>query len=153
MADASGWFALAGALGGGIVTGGIGLVTAGLTHRRQAQMAEHNRRADHDRQLRQERREIYATYWTEWNSLIRILEQVHAAPPDERRDRIRDAETAWRQTIDPMFIICSTAVLHAGITHVEVTEARIAAAAQGRLVDGAGKSRALSRAMRADLGV
>ncbi|MEV4165600.1 hypothetical protein [Nonomuraea dietziae] len=147
MADASGWFALGGALGGGA----IGVVTTALTHRWQARNAERGRAFEHEQHLRQERRETYAGYWTAWNSLIRTLERSTDGG-SEARDRISAAEAEWRQTIDPMFIICSTDVLQAGIEHVKVTEKRISAALRGALPDGAGKSRSLSRAMRIDLG-
>lgn len=141
MADASGWFALVGALGGVAITGVIGISTSVLNHR-----------AERYRQLRQERRETYAQYWIAWNSLIRALE-AHASGPETGREPVRAAEAEWRQTIDPMFIICGRQVLEAGIAHVNVTEARITAALRGTLLDGAGKSRALSRAMRTDLDV
>lgn len=48
---------------------------------------------------------------------------------------------------DGLFIICSPEVQHAGIAHVGVTEKRISAAVRGSPLDGAGKSRALSRAI------
>ncbi|WP_055478919.1 hypothetical protein [Sphaerimonospora mesophila] len=148
MADTSGWFALAGALGGGA----IGVVTTALSHRWQMHNAEQERRFKLEQQLRQERRETYATYWTAWNTLIRILEQA-SRDTSSAREVITPAEAEWRQTIDPLFITCSPEVLQAGIAHVLVTEKRISAAVRGSLLDGAGKSRALSRAMRADLGV
>ncbi|MCG5213103.1 hypothetical protein [Streptosporangium sp. KLBMP 9127] len=149
MADASGWFALGGALGGGA----IGAIATLLTNRWQAQSAEKSWQVERERQLRQERRETYAKYWTAWNSLIRVLENFYTDQADGTLKRIGGAEAEWRQTIDPMFIICGQDVLQAGIAHVKVTEIRIAAALRGNLTDGAGKSRALSRAMRADLGV
>ncbi|MEV5412993.1 hypothetical protein AB0K60_29680 [Thermopolyspora sp. NPDC052614] len=150
MADASGLFALTGALGGVMISGLIGIGSAALNHKWQRQAAEQNRLVEQERQLRQERRETYANYWRAWNSLIRVLESS-TDRTTEARERIAAAVTEWRHAIDPMFIVCSREVLNSGIEHLRTTEARIAAALEGRLLDGAGKTRALSRAMREDL--
>ncbi|MBE1586735.1 hypothetical protein ACFPOI_51245 [Nonomuraea angiospora] len=150
MVDVNGWFALAGALGGVAIGGVIGLVTAVLNQKWQARAAEQNSHIEQERQLRQERRETYADYWRAWNSLIRVLERSTDRTA-EAVDRIAVAEAEWRHAIDPMFILCSRGVLKAGIEHLRTTEARIAAALEGRRLDGAGRSRALSRAMREDL--
>ncbi|WP_214322980.1 hypothetical protein [Nonomuraea sediminis] len=48
----------------------------------------------------------------------------------------RQAEIAWRQALDAMFLICGQEVLDAGIKHIGLTEARIAA--RGDRVDGRG---------------
>ncbi|GGT45210.1 hypothetical protein ACFFV7_47440 [Nonomuraea spiralis] len=113
--------------------------------------AEHARAFERDQQLWQERRTIYGAYWRAWNALIRILEGATDGG-QEAKARIKAAEAEWRHAIDPMFIVCGKDVLEAGITHIHATEARITAARNGVLMDGVGKSRALSRAMRGDLG-
>ncbi|WP_144070104.1 hypothetical protein [Nonomuraea indica] len=147
MATASAWFALGGALGGVLISGAIALITAVLNHRWQSEAAQRNFDWEHSRQIRQERRETYAQYWTAWNALMRILERG--------RDNIESADLAaaealWREALDAMFLICGSKVLEAGIEHIHLTEARIAARST-RAVDGAGKSRALNRAMREDI--
>ncbi|MFG1947766.1 hypothetical protein [Nonomuraea sp. NPDC048826] len=144
---AGAWFALGGALGGVLISGVIALITAALNHRWQAETSERNFDWEHSRQVRQERRETYAQYWSAWNALMRVLEGD--------RDNVRSADLAiaeglWRQALDAMFLICGKKVLEAGIEHIRLTEARIAARST-KAVDGAGKSRALNRAMREDI--
>ncbi len=148
--------AVYGALGGVVISSGIALLTSYLTRRWQRTAAKEEQKAAFDQQVRQERRETYAAYWGAWNVLIRTLERARhdmRVPDraDQARMRIAESEAEWRHQIDPLFLICSKEVLHAGIAHVQTTEVRIAAALRGELLDGAGKSRALSRAMRGDV--
>ena len=73
------WFTLVGALGGVFLTGTIGLVTAVLNHRWQAQATGQQSLDEFQKQLRQERRETYAAYWSAWNLLIHDLQELQAA--------------------------------------------------------------------------
>lgn len=72
-ADAAGntavWVSPAGVLLGVLLTGLLGLATAWLNHRWQSASAKQRSAEDHARQLRQERREIYANYWLSWDRL------------------------------------------------------------------------------------
>ncbi|WP_406313338.1 hypothetical protein OHA77_33560 [Streptosporangium sp. NBC_01639] len=149
-ADAtSAWFAL----GGVLLAGAMGFGTAFLTQHWQGRAAKRALHWEHAKQLRQERRETYLHYWNAWNRLIRELEKPYLPKDAEEitAETIAIAEADWRQAVDALLLICSREVLKAGITHVEVTESRIAAALQGRRMDGGGKTRALNRAMRDDI--
>src|SRR5690242_11239486 len=97
---ASAWFALGGALGGVLITGTIALVTSVLNHRWQQASADRALDWEHAKQIRQERREMYAAYWIAWNALMQVLEEPHSL------DEMRAASNAWRQAIDAMFLIC-----------------------------------------------
>jgi hypothetical protein len=76
-ATTTAWFTLAGALGGVLLTSAVALVTAVLNHRWQTQTAQRQLRQEHDRQLRQERRESYARYLSAWNRLSQQLRTLH----------------------------------------------------------------------------
>ena len=70
------WFALAGALGGVLVTGLVSLVTVTLNHRWQSQGTEQQRLQDHNTLVRHERRESYAAYWLAWNQFTHRLRRL-----------------------------------------------------------------------------
>ncbi|MEV4896551.1 hypothetical protein AB0K48_45045 [Nonomuraea sp. NPDC055795] len=81
--------------------------------------------------------------------LIRALKAHASGSPS---GKVWEAEAAWRQAVDPMFIICGQQVLDAGIAHLKDTERRILAALRGTDMDGQGMTRKLSKEMRRDLG-
>jgi hypothetical protein len=167
------WFTLAGALGGVLITSAVGLTSVILNQRWQAANTGQQFLHEHNRQLRQERRETFAHYWSAWNQLnyqVRALReaakelQVMDDPPTNPREYlegkqpqlVRDAWTAemnWREAADAVFLIGNQSVLDAAAIHVEVTDQKITAAWQGEYrhdVDGEVAHR-LNAAMRDDL--
>jgi hypothetical protein len=155
------WFTLAGALGGVLITGAIGLATAMLNHRWQTRGREQQRLVQHGAQVRQERRETYTAYWRAWNrfthELRRVKDQVQelpagfspskdlelqlheAAHPDRLEPQVQKlidkawaAELEWRTAADAMLLIAGPAVDQAAHAHIAVTEQKLAAAWQGQ---------------------
>jgi hypothetical protein len=61
------WFTLAGAFGGVLLTSAAAIIMAILNHRWQTESANRELLQEHIKQLRQERRETYAQYWSAWN--------------------------------------------------------------------------------------
>ncbi len=167
------WFTLAGALGGVAVTSAVGLTTVILNHRWQAHNAQQQFLLEHDKQLRQERRETFVHYWAAWNRLnhqLRALRDAVAAlqttsdPPTASRKHLETtapelvqdtwtAELDWREAADAVFLVGSLAVVHAAQTHVDVTEQKIAAVWEGkwRGDENGTAYRGLNDAMRDDL--
>lgn len=154
------WFTLAGALGGVLVTGVIGLTNAILNHRWQSQGTERQRLQDHNTQVRQERRESYVGYWQAWNRFIHELrtlkDQVSGLPSgvivdrhitetiremadaedmtkqlQDLIDKTWEAELEWRTAADALLLIADPAVEEAANTHVAMTELKLAAAWEG----------------------
>ena len=154
------WFTLAGALGGVLITGGVGLVTAMLNHRWQARGAEQQRLLQHGAQVRQDRREAYVSYWLAWNRFIhelrRVTDLVRELPPgfapnkdleeqlkatanperlqaqvESLIDKAWHAELEWRAAADAMLLIAGPAVGEAAGIHIAVTERKLAAAWKG----------------------
>ena len=80
---------LVGALGGVFLTSLVALATAILNHRWQTQRAERQLLWEHARQLRQERRETYAQYWTAWNRLNHQLRGLEASGRRGGRSLVR----------------------------------------------------------------
>lgn len=143
VADSAGsttaWFTLAGALGGVLLTSAVALTTAVLNHRWQTQAAERQLLQEHGSQLRQERRETYARYWSAWNrfthqlrTLRREVEKLQALsslsenqavdPKDqlaqkapEAVEQSRTAELEWRATADALLLIAGHAVEEAAL--------------------------------------
>ncbi|MEV4296029.1 hypothetical protein [Microbispora rosea] len=145
-------FALIGALGGVAISGTIGIVTAVLTHRWQTQATDRNLLREHTKQLRQERREIYAQYWAAWNALMRTLDNLHEDPTNsEIRARVTTAESRWLEAVDALLLICGQEVLDTCLQHLRVTKERIAATRHGNRLSGEGRSVALNKAMRKDI--
>lgn len=154
------WFTLAGALGGVLIAGVIGLATAILNHRWQARGDEQQRLVQHGAQVRQERRETYAAYWLAWNrfthELRRVTDQVRELPagftpredldeqlkatanPGSLKPRVQEliekaweAELEWRAAADAMFLMAGPAVDKAARVHIAMTEQKLAAAWKG----------------------
>jgi hypothetical protein len=142
------WFTLVGALGGVLLTSAVALTTAVLNHRWQTQAAERQLLQEHGRQLRQERRETYARYWSAWNGFTHQLralrregEKLYALPslsedqaldPKEQLaqeapdvvEQSRIAELEWREAADVLLLIAGRAVEQAALAHIEATERR-----------------------------
>jgi hypothetical protein len=183
-ADSSGnvtaWFALGGALGGVLLTGVIGLATAILTHRWQAQATSQQILDEHAVRLRQERRESYATYWSAWNRLAyelrELLGQVALVPGDQtitaqrwtiddlqlrdeaQRDalveanaRVLDAELGWQAATGSLLLIAGPEVVEAAEQHQRATRDKINDARKGLYQSVAEASQQLNAAMRAEI--
>jgi len=154
------WFTLAGALGGVLIAGVIGLATAILNHRWQARGNEQQRLLQHGAQVRQERRETYAAYWLAWNrfthELRRVTDQVRELPtgftphkdldeqlkamanPGSLKPQVQEliekaweAELEWRAAADAMLLMAGPAVDQAARVHIAMTEQKLAAAWKG----------------------
>jgi hypothetical protein len=155
------WFTLAGALGGVLLTSAVALTTAVLNHRWQAQAADDQGRKERDRQLRQDRRETYARYWSAWNRFIHqlrkfqqtALEQQGSGTPitTELTEQTKEAELGWRDAADALFLICGQDVSDAAEAHLYATEDRHRGAEQGEWLSGHGTYRRLNDAMRNEL--
>jgi hypothetical protein len=135
------WFTLAGALAGVLITSAIALTTAVLNHRWQARSAERTLQWEHSKQLRQDRLEIYARYWSTWNRLTQhyrvVSEGVRALDPPssnlaDARARIapdvsaelRDATSAWTEAYNLAFLIGGQEVVAALRAHKSSTYKR-----------------------------
>jgi hypothetical protein len=114
MADMSGWFALAGALGGVTLTGIIGFVTAGLNHKwgEQTRITTY-----HQQQLRaitDQCRQVCHDYLVAANSYWLAVEQLyHKACRGDEFDHLEDmkpAITALQDTYVYPTISCGTRV-------------------------------------------
>ncbi|MEU1519937.1 hypothetical protein ABZ490_48835 [Streptomyces sp. NPDC005811] len=155
------WFTLAGALGGVLLTSAVALTTAVLNHRWQTQAADDQGRKERDQQLRQNRREAYARYWSAWNRYIHQLRELQrtaleqqgsgALIPTELIEQTKEAELGWRDGADALFLICGRDVSNAAEAHMEATEARHHGAEQGEWLSGRGTYRRLNDAMREEL--
>ncbi|WP_331721225.1 hypothetical protein [Streptomyces sp. NBC_00212] len=155
------WFTLAGALGGILLTSAVALTTAVLTHRWQRQAADDQGRKERDQQLRQDRRETYARYWSAWNRFVHQLrklqrtaleQQGSGAPiPTELTEQTQEAELGWRDAADALFLICGQDVSGAAEAHMYATEDRHHGAEQGEWLSGRGTYRRLNDAMRKEL--
>jgi len=167
-ATTTAWIAAVAALGGVALTSVVALATAVLNHRWQAQAAERQARQERFRQLRQERRETYVQYWRAENGLVHQIGLLHGemaaldpAPatrlqaqsriPPALAEGIHEAELAWRQAADALFLVGGPDVVAAGTTRLRATNARLNAAWEGRHGDGGGTYFALNEAMRAEL--
>lgn len=163
--NTSAWFALGGALAGVFITGTIALATAILNHRWQTDAAREQLRDQRSGLLRQERRETYRLYWSAWNHLIHQLREVEkqASAPTPAGPaglagvnvntikEARDAELEWRDAADALFLIAGPEAVTAAADHLGATEARIAAANEGRWESGEGTYLRLNEAMRKDI--
>ena len=102
LSDGSAWVALAGALGGVAVTGGLSLATAALTHR----WGEQSRvRADHEqetRAMRDQKREACHNYLVATNSFYQAVDQVYRRTGRneqfDQREHARAAITGLQDT-------------------------------------------------------
>ena len=146
------WFTLGGAVGGVLIAGLVALVV-GVGRRR----AERRRlAAEHHRQLRLDRREVYAGYWTAWNRLhhdIRTLYLRSRAGEACNGEQLRSSEVDWRAAANLLALLGGPAVVDAARGHVAMTDEKLANARDGkwhRDNDGAAY-RALTAAMRVDL--
>ena len=146
------WLTGVGAAGGVLLAGLVALAVA--TGRRRA---EHRRLAvEHHRQLRLDRREAYACYWTAWNRLhhdIRTLYLRSRAGESGDGERLRSSEVDWRAAANVLALLGGQAVVDAARGHVAMTDEKLTMARDGkwhRDTDGAAY-RALNAAMRVDL--
>jgi hypothetical protein len=163
------WFTLAGALGGVLLTSVVALATAILNHRWQTRSGEQQLLQEHVRQLRQERREVYAHYWSAWNRLnhqrraLRDEVRKLAAPSNPKEQlaqvasdvvaRVWVVELEWREAADALLLIGGEAVVEAAAVHIEVTERKLEAAWEGGGYpdEGGLAYRGLNDAMRSEL--
>jgi len=74
--NSAAWFTLAGALGGVIVAGLITLITAILTHRWQAKSREQEFSMQRFNELRNERRQIYVSYFAAETHLMQMADGI-----------------------------------------------------------------------------
>ncbi|TDP96199.1 hypothetical protein [Labedaea rhizosphaerae] len=146
------WFTFGGAVGGVLIAGLVALFVAAGRRR-----AERRRLvAEHHRQLRLDRREVYAGYWTAWNRLhhdIRTLYLRSRAGEAGDGERLRSSEVDWRAAANLLALLGGPAVVDAARGHVAMTDEKLAQARDGkwhRDHDGAAY-RALTAAMRVDL--
>ncbi|MFF9908994.1 hypothetical protein [Streptomyces sp. NPDC013457] len=164
----SAWFALAGALGGVLITSAIALVTAILNHRWQTRTAERGERWEHTKQLRQDRFETYSHYLSTWNRLTQQLLEVKTviaaldpAPSDPLEARARiPAETAaefqaatasWREAFNLVFLIGGQEVVDALNDHRRSTSKRMQDSWRGEYATDAATHVALTDAMRKEI--
>jgi hypothetical protein len=98
LADASAWFALAGALGGVALTGAVGLTTAAFTQRWSERTRVQADREQEARTTRNQRREACHSYLVATNSFYQAVDQVYLkARRDEQfdqREHVRAAITS-----------------------------------------------------------
>src|SRR5689334_9616153 len=93
MANSSAWFALVGALGGIVLTGGFTLMTAVLSHKWTA-------RADYAQELRSAKdrlRDIFHDYLIVTNTYFHAVDQMHIkALRDEEFDPLEDVREEYK---------------------------------------------------------
>jgi hypothetical protein len=166
--NASAWITLLAALGGVVVTGIIGLVTASLSQRWQARNSSRLFVQDQLKQLRQERREFYAAYWSAWNRLIHEMRRLERSVADLRPtpstaeearrllnsevvDALLVAELEWREAGNVVFLVSGQSVFDAASAHKQATERRLRAAWNGTWAEGQGTYLRLNSEMRREL--
>lgn len=164
----SAWFALAGALGGVLITSAVALVTAILTHRWQARSSEGALRWEHAKQLRQDRLDIYARYFSAWNRLtqqyVEVKNVVMAldSPPSSEADakakvpaevaaELRAADVAWRDAWNLAFLIAGKDVEEALVAQLRSTRKRMQDAWKGEYATDPVTRVPLTNAMKAEL--
>lgn len=146
------WFTFGGAAGGVLIAGLVALLVAAGRRR-----AERRRLvAEHHRQLRLDRREAYAGYWTAWNRLhhdIRALYLQARSGESADGERLRSSEVDWRAAANVLALLGGPDVVDAARGHVAMTDEKLTMARDGqwrRDTDGAAY-RTLNAAMRVDL--
>lgn len=166
--NTSAWFALAGALGGVLITSAIALATAILNHRWQTRTAERGVRWEHTRQLQHDRLETYSHYLSAWNRLTQQLLQVKSmvdaldpAPlePSEARARIaadtaaevQAATASWREAFNLVLLIGGQEVVDALNDHRRSTSKRVQDSWRGEYATDATTHVALTSAMRKEI--
>ena len=77
MTDNSAWFALAGALGGILLTGGITLATAILNHRWSEQAGERAHQEQESREAADRLRGVFHDYLVATNAYYHAVHQMH----------------------------------------------------------------------------
>jgi hypothetical protein len=77
MTDNSAWFALAGALGGILLTGGITLATTILNHRWSEQASQRERREQESREASDRLRGVFHDYLVATNTYYHAVHQMH----------------------------------------------------------------------------
>ena len=145
----------------------MALTTAILNHRWQVENADRQLLQEHVKQLRQERRETYAHYWSTWNHLNHHLEVLRdevrelGTPPDameqlarqapELIEQGRTAELAWREGVDGLLLIGGQRVAEAARDHMEATWQKVDAAWRGESYPTTDIYQRLNDAMRSEL--
>jgi hypothetical protein len=114
MTNASAWFALAGALGGVVLTGAIGLVTAGLNHKWGEQARIETDREQQIRTIRDQRREACHKYLVATNSYWQTVEQLYfktcRGENFDANEHMRAAITALQDAYVYLTISCGASV-------------------------------------------
>jgi hypothetical protein len=114
MADASAWFALAGALGGVALAGAIGLVTAVLNHRWGERARVEASREVEIRTVRDQRREACHRYLvaanTYWLTAEQLYFTVRRAEESAPAELMRPAITALQDAYVCLTISCGADV-------------------------------------------
>lgn len=137
MTNASAWFALAGALGGVVVTGVIGIVTAVLNHRWGEQARRATYHEQESRAIRDQRREACHNYLVATNSFWQAIDQLNLkgsrGEQVDRAEYLRETNTTLQDTYVYLTISCGA----------EVRE--LADAYQGTLYELAGEAQDVPR--------
>jgi hypothetical protein len=98
LSDASAWIALAGALGGVALTGGLGLTTAAFNHRWTEESRVRAAREQETRAMRDQAREACHNYLVATNSFYQAVDQVYLrasrAEQFDQHEHVRAAITA-----------------------------------------------------------
>lgn len=114
VADASAWFALAGALGGVTLAGVLGLVTAGLNHKWGEQTRVEVYREQQLKEATDQRRRVCHDYLVAVNSYWLTCEQLYfkalRAEEFDRIEHMRSAITALQDTYAYLTISCGVEV-------------------------------------------
>jgi hypothetical protein len=140
------WFALAGALGGVLVTSIVALTTAFLNRRWQREAAGEEVVRERARELRKERRAVYGTCWAgtnRWSAqmleLKGLVAETATAPPiavtPEIQAKLRtvDAlEWEWRQGLAGVYLIAGDEVLERVTEHADKLQLLLQAAREGQ---------------------
>jgi hypothetical protein len=93
VADTSAWFALAGAVGGIVLTGGFSLTTAVLTHRWSERAGERSGGAQERRETADRLRGVFHDYLVATNAYYHAVHQMH----ELGRSRSNDFDTWVRK--------------------------------------------------------
>ncbi|MFF2553736.1 hypothetical protein ACFVUS_22250 [Nocardia sp. NPDC058058] len=157
------WFGLAGALGGVALTALTGLVVAILNHRWQVQHAERQFRHDLVKALREERREAYVRFWSEWNRLndllVRLRDEVseYGSPRSvDLADLVANSDwpqmdSEWREAAGVLLLIGGPGVVLSAEEFLGAVYAKAAAARSGERFATTPAYQRLNAAMRDEL--
>jgi hypothetical protein len=153
------WFTLAGALGGVLFTGAFAIVNSILNNRWQERNAKLKGIEEREKQIRQDRREAYASFWSAYQAYERALAELAKAPDplphdSEIRIQVNTALSDLTLAQSVARLICSAEVEAAFFRHAEHS-VRLQQTALARApmphAGSARESRDLINAMKAEL--